>query len=268
MSTALFSRSELSFAPASPMMKNHLSLVSGEVHLWFAYPDQVNKKSLIDEYVAMLSVDEQDSYHRLQQPEHKQEYLVSHALLRTALSQYADNAPSDWQFLYNNFGKPSVLTTGQASLLRFNLAHTNGLAVCAISKTEVGVDVEYHSKSQALLDMADHYFSTAEVKELGCLPIDEQEAYFFRYWTLKEAYIKAKGEGLQIPSSDFGFQFSKTGKIIFIPPTEEQIDAEDWSFNSLLLAENYTAAIAVNSRENSLQIFRAIPGHSYEKQIQ
>lgn len=244
-----------------------LSLAPGEVHVWFAFSGQSENAHLIKRYEGMLCADELDSYQRLQQQEHKLEYLVSHALLRSTLSQYVDKDPADWQFLYNSHGKPSLAKSDSDLDLRFNTAHTNGLAVCAVSNMmELGIDVEFHSNAQALLEVADHYFSDREVAELAKLPKDEQERSFFRYWTLKEAYIKARGEGLAIPSSQLGFEFSSSGQISFaLPDSGAGMPSEQWSFHLLSPADNYTSGLAVLSASSTVRSFKAVPAESYEE---
>lgn len=247
------------------MTINHLTLLPGQVHFWYALPAQINTLVLINSYVKMLSDDELDCYNRLQQQEHKLEYLVCHALIRSVLSQYSNQQPSEWRFIYNDHGKPSLLVAEQPQPLKFNIAHTNGMAVCAIAHEELGVDVEYHSDNQALLEMADHYFSAKEVEKLEHQTDEQQQLSFFRYWTLKEAYIKARGEGLQIPSSDFSFEFLEADEIIFTPPTGAHTEAADWSFKTFSPAPDYTAAVAVKSPRCSVQLFQAIPGQTYQR---
>ncbi len=248
------------------MGQNHLTLNDREVHLWFTFTDSVEVASLDHRYKTLLSFDELESFKRLQQEEHKTEYLVSHALLRSCLSQYIDKAPQDWQFVRNNYGKPSVLIDDSPINLKFNLAHTKGLAVCAVSRDyELGVDVEYHSDPQAMLEMADHYFSETEINYMNRLPKAEQEKLFFRYWTLKEAYIKAKGQGLTDNlSTNFSFDFSDLNGVIFRPPVTESADeASNWSFHYCFPTERYTASVAVNVPHSNVRCFNAIPDNCY-----
>ena len=248
------------------MRGKNLFLAPGKLQLWYAFPDEINQPELLQQYEQMLSADEHDSYQRLQQHEHKREYLVSHALLRSCLSQYVDKQPSDWDFLYNDHGKPSVLIEDEGLDIQFNIAHTSGLVVCAISASaEVGVDVEFHSDSQALLEMADHYFSEKEIIALNRLSKTDQEISFFRYWTLKEAYIKAVGEGLLTPSADFSFEFDTTGGISFTPANSDALDVgSEWSFHVIDPVEDYTVGLAVHSAASTVSLFEAIPQHSFQ----
>ena len=72
---------------------------------------------------------------------------------------------------------------------------------------EVGVDVE-HIGRHLTHDIAGRFFAPNEVTDLRTLPEDDQQRVFFDYWTLKEAYIKARGFGLALPLGDFAFKLN------------------------------------------------------------
>ena len=92
-------------------------------------------------------------------------------------------------------GRPSLAPPFAATGLHFNLAHTHGLVVLAAGRVAgVGVDVEALGK-RVRLEVAERYFSAAEVAELSALPVDARAARFLRLWTLKESYLKATGQG-------------------------------------------------------------------------
>ena len=96
-------------------------------------------------------------------------------------------------------------SAGRLPDLRFNISHTDGLIACAVTiGREVGVDVE-HINRHLTHDVADRFFAPREVADLQSLPDEEQQRVFFDYWTLKEAYIKARGFGLALPLGDFAF---------------------------------------------------------------
>lgn len=230
-----------------------LVLAPTEVDLWFCAPPQLAAESLRG-YAQLLSDDEHERYRRLKFPQHQREYLASHALLRTALSCYcSEQAPESWRFTRNEFGKPAIANP-LAEPLQFNLSHTSGLTLCAIGReAEIGADVEFHANSQALLEVADHYFSEREVADLRALPADEQGDAFFRYWTLKESYIKAKGEGLSIPLDSFSFWFDED-QGIHCESAAGSLD-DSWSFALFRLSPEYTAAVSVQSQQVRFRLF-------------
>ena len=234
--------------------KQRLELASPQIDLWLCAPPQLAAGDSLRAYVELLNDDERERYRRLKFPQHQREYLASHALLRTALSCYADMDPVAWRFTRNEYGKPAI-ENPLAEPLQFNLSHTSGLTLCAIGRgAEIGADVEFHSNSQALLEVADHYFSEREVADLRGLPVDEQGDAFFRYWTLKESYIKAKGEGLSIPLDSFSFYFDERQRIHCEAAPGVSLDGA-WSFASFQLSPCYTAAVAVHSERVEFRLF-------------
>jgi 4'-phosphopantetheinyl transferase len=227
-----------------------------EVHLWFWLPERACETASLHEFEALLAADELSHYEHLRFPQHQREYLVSHAMVRKTLSQYRECEPQAWQFRRNPFGKPAL---ADGDPLRFNLSHTHGLALCAICHDgEIGVDVEFHANSQSLLDLADHYFSEREVADLNALPEAQRGAAFFRYWTLKEAFVKARGEGLSMPLDSFSFSIQPGGEIGL--DTGSASDDARWWFRSLQPHPAYTAAVALHRPERGeprLRLFTA-----------
>ena len=137
---------------------------------------------------------------------HRHTYLVSHALLRGALSQIVDITPDQWEFRVNAFGKPCIANPSPSYDIRFNLSHTTGMAVLAVAMNrELGVDVEHLGRLETNTDIAERFFAPEEVAELLAQPQDTQSMRFMQYWTLKESYIKAIGMGLSCPLDSFAF---------------------------------------------------------------
>lgn len=237
-------------------MTDFEQLSGGQVDLWFCVPQKIVEAGLEGYCESLLTTDEREHYQRLK-VDHRREYLVSRALLRTTLSHYLPGKPEEWQFRRNDFGKPELDSDmADAAALRFNLSHTNGLTLCAVgSAADLGVDVEFHANSQGLVEVADHYFSERELEGLRKLPAAEQEQAFFRYWTLKEAYIKARGEGLSIPLDSFSFILEEDDTLQFIPPLGNE--AGEWSFRLFHPSVEYTAAVAVQAPIQRARLFES-----------
>ena len=109
-------------------------------------------------------------------------------------------------------GRPEILDAPPGTPdLRFNISHTDGLIACAVTiGREVGVDVE-HIGRHLTHDVAGRFFAADEVTDLRGLPFEDQQRVFFDYWTLKEAYIKARGFGLALPLGEFRLQAEPAG---------------------------------------------------------
>ena len=133
----------------------------------------------------------------------RREYVTARSLVRTTLSRHADVDPRSWTFRTNAWGRPEI---SPPSELRFNVSHAEGIVVCAVTRgREIGVDVERIGRLTS--NVAEDFFARCEVAALRAMPLAAQPERFLEYWTLKEAYIKARGMGLALALDEFWFRF-------------------------------------------------------------
>jgi 4'-phosphopantetheinyl transferase len=173
-------------------------------------------------------------------------FIAAHALLRSMLSEAAGSPPGAWRYSLGRYGKPALAEGHRAGGLRFSLAHTHGLAACAIARDDIGVDVEA-SDRRADLEAVDQYLAPAEVLAVRTAPPERRRALFFRFWTLKEAFIKATGEGLHRDLASFSFTLDPP-RISFRPTDDggpHQDDPAGWRFAERRPREDRPLAIAV-----------------------
>lgn len=151
------------------------------------------------ELVAVLSPEERDYAARFHFERDRTSYVAAHGMLRVLLSDLiGDVEPRDWRFAAGVHGKPQ-LTHSRLTNVRFSISHTHGMAACAVAcGREVGVDVEAADRPPPFAIMAD-WFTPAEAAEIASRPIGSRADQFFFVWTLKEAYVKARGYGLRLP---------------------------------------------------------------------
>lgn len=209
-----------------------LLATSDRVDLWHARPEELLGESVRERALKLLAPEEQVRLEQFRQPKDRLLYLAGKVLTRMALSRYAAVPPGDWRFVAGPHGKPRLSEPGLESLgeLSFNLSHTRGMVAVAVARaTEVGVDVEDAARSVSL-DVARRFFSAVECEQLASTPVADQPRVFLAFWTLKEAYIKAKGLGLNLPLADFAFDLSKTREVTiqFAPWLED--DPSRWWF--------------------------------------
>ncbi len=201
------------------------------VHVDLVHCDEPEAWTQQEAYRALLSPDEHERMARLVFERDRRSFLITRALVRTMLSRYAPVRPAAWAFIENVHGRPEILDRPRGVPdLRFNLSHTDGLIACAVTiGREVGVDVE-HTRRRLTHDVAGRFFAPREVTDLKALPADQQDTVFFDYWTLKEAYIKARGFGLALPLADFAFTLAPPSapRITFEPSLED--DPATWQF--------------------------------------
>ena len=222
-----------------------LPLVDGRVDLWYALPETITDVAILDRYRALLTPEETAEAERFAFERDRHRFLVRRTLVRAVLSTYTDDDPRTWVFRPGEYGKPEVAEPAGVTL-RFNLSHTAGLAVCAVtSGRDVGVDVEELDGRRADLEVARRYFAPAEVAALEKFPQQRQHEAFFQFWTLKEAYLKARGMGLSIPLDDFASTLSedRPPAISFAAGCDD--DPGDWQFAQLRLQGRYQVAVAI-----------------------
>ncbi|MFT5888400.1 MAG: 4'-phosphopantetheinyl transferase [Zhongshania sp.] len=237
-------------------------LRAGHVDTWFCFTNDHRLNSRIELYEAMLSAAELQQYQQLKHADNARDYLVSRALLRTVLAEYCDFKPEELCFRVNDFGKPELDHAELLTSIQFNTAHTRGLTVCVVTQDNVvGVDVECRTESSGILSVADDYFSPLELQALKSRSAEQQLDYFYRYWTLKEAYIKARGEGLSVPLYDFSVLLDDDGEFKeFIGP-----EAERWDFSVLAQNTEYTASLAMGGKLGDFSFYNSVPlGPQYE----
>jgi len=229
-------------------MNNKLKLNPGEIHIWAAFPGQIQDKKLLTIYKSMMNQEEKARHKRFHFSKHRHKFLITRALVRTTLSRYWDIDPKNWQFSKNKYGRPEIILPPGMPPVRFNLSHTDGLVVCGIAlEYDIGVDVENTGRSSAASDIAKRYFTSSEVQDIFSVPEEKQAERFFYYWTLKEAYIKARGMGLSLPLEQFSFDISDISEkglsISFDPQLKD--DPVRWQFWLFKLTPAHCLAVSI-----------------------
>ena len=229
-----------------------LELPDEEVHVHVLRAPAGLEPALEEQYLALLTPEERARRARFYFPKGRTQYLLTRVLARVTLSLYADVAPSDWRFTPNAYGKPEITEPRDAlsRSLRFNLSNTEGLQACLVGRQrELGVDVEWTERRAEGFEIADRFFSSAEVAELGACPEHARSERFYYYWTLKEAYIKARGAGLSIPLDRFSFSLSEPN-IVFHDSAKFE-PGEHWQFGAHRLESQHILSYALRREQHA-----------------
>ncbi|NRA42203.1 MAG: 4'-phosphopantetheinyl transferase superfamily protein [Pseudomonadales bacterium] len=246
-------------------MPHSLTLADNQIDLWLCNPQDpcFASSALQTQYQHCLSDDEISKVARLRFAKHRHDALITRALVRDTLSHYLPDEPHQLAFVSEAKGKPK-LSQPKHSGLWFNLSHTEGLIVCAVSKLpQLGVDCEQLTRDNEILAIAQRYFSTSETAELFSLAPEHQRSRFFDYWTLKESYIKACGQGLAIPLDHFSFSIDDEGGSYHLGQCKQAIsiafDAarqdQPAAWQSQLLYPSHQLRIALSVKQASQQPF-------------
>ena len=167
---------------------------SDQISLYLGLLDSIDTPQAHAACFATLSSAEKQRAECFVFERHRRQYIFAHGLLRVALSSFAPQVkPSEWSFVVNRYGRPYIAAPAIAQTLYFSLSHTEGCVACVVSGCEaVGVDVEEVHARQSLLEIAWSNFSREEIDALRALDSSDVVGRFFDYWTLKEAYLKAR----------------------------------------------------------------------------
>jgi 4'-phosphopantetheinyl transferase len=218
-----------------------------ELHLWRLCLSNLEAK--VSELRPLLSEEEKARADRYIRSSDGAKFTAGRAVLRLILAQYLCLKPGEIVISTGEFGKPYVSKPFNINDLAFNLSHSGAVCLVAVGYgREIGVDVEKLRDDVAVEDLATRYFSREEVAELQALPNGLRRLGFFLCWTRKEAYVKAKGLGLQIPLDRFSVSLTP-GQPAEIRGTE----AGRWTILSFEPEPGHVAAVAAKGEVVSVK---------------
>ena len=229
-----------------------MKLSPATVYLWFTFVEEIQDNKLMAEYRRLLPAAELKKLERYRFDRHKKRYLVGRALIRTILSSRTGVAPAQIMLAREAHGRPYLPPSGQGPALQFNLSYTDGLVAAAlVAEGRIGVDVEYRSRNTDCLEIAQRYFSPSEYTELQQLPEIQMKERFFELWTLKEAYVKARGLGLNLALDKVNFNFSdnSSDQITVASPTMSK--GKCWHLRLLNPSPEHKAALCVGQETDA-----------------
>lgn len=240
-----------------------IALAEGDAHVWYARTAECDSPALRARYQALLSAEERARLERFAFDHLKLEYLVTRALCRTVLSAYVrDIAPSGWRFCVNAHGRPEIDAGGVAPPLRFNLSNARSVVACVVTRhADAGIDVEETARNNDLDGIAESCFSASERRALLALPPAHRRERFFELWTLKEAYIKARGLGLSLDLGRVSFDPSSRPVTVAFDSSLSD-NARDWQFELLEIGASHRMAVAIHCLERGpfrIQIRQIVP---------
>ena len=228
---------------AWPLRPGEPTLDDAEVHVWAFVLHQPPEK--LAPLAELLSEDERARAVERRAGPVRDHYIAGRGGLRLLVGRYLRLAPERLQFAYGRHGKPE-LAGAEAGALHFNLAHSGGLALLAVTRAApLGVDVERVRPMRDAAQLAERFFSPRESAALKQIPAAELDAAFFQLWTRKEAFVKVSGAGITASLSKFEVTFRSE-----VPPRVVVVDGDPiagavWTLCGLSPAAGYVGALAV-----------------------
>ena len=230
-------------------------LGSDEVHVWRAFLDE--PPAQIDGFLHTLGAKEQTRAERFYFQRDRERFITAHGVLRAILGLYLNRAPECLSFRYGSHGKPALAWEHAGDALHFNMSHSHGVALYAIARgREVGIDLELIRYDLEVEQIAERFFSHSEMETLQALPRRFRKCAFFLGWTRKEAYIKARGEGLSLPLDQFEVSLIPGEPAALLCTRPDSDEARRWSLKEVTVSSGYVAALAVEGRGWSLSCWQ------------
>jgi len=216
--------------PAVPSVTRRGDL--GLVDIWSLRYTVEEIADLVRLWSQRLPPEERARARRFHFSKDRSQYIAARALIRTALSRYAAPRPSDWRFTSGPFGRPTISIPLVKPSIYFNLSHTDGLIVCAVSVAHeaVGIDVERRDRACMCMELSDVAFSQDELCVLEGLPHHERALECLVRWTLKESYAKAIGIGLRASFDRMSFELTGSDIRLPVATRESERSVSGWRF--------------------------------------
>lgn len=175
----------------------------------------------------------------------RRRYIAGRAGLRRALASVLAIKPRMVEFCYGTYGKPA-LANRETPRLHFNFSHSGDWALLALSaERPLGVDIEQVRPVPDMLTLAERFFSPSETSALQACADSDRAALFFRFWTCKEAFLKATGAGLQQPLTSLTLELADDHAAGFL--TDAKAERLPYTLAILTLAAGYPGALVVPS---------------------
>lgn len=223
-----------------------------EVHVWSAWLDQL--ASSVATFESLLSSDERERVERLMTETDQHRFTVSRGMLRLLLSHYISQSPDHLVFCYGPSGKPMLDRTRHMIPLQFSVSHSEDLALYAFAwNAALGIDVERCRPVSYQEKMVRRFFTPREQEEWKALPDHQRQAGFFRCWTRKEAYLKARGTGLT-----WSLRAPRKVEVSLAPQEPaallavEDDELDRWTIWSLEPAPGFCGALVVEGRSRKM----------------
>lgn len=221
-----------------------------EVHLWFAAVAELENPNHSAASWAVLSADEKHHAARFHFERDRNSFLTSRSLRRHVLSHYAAVEPNQWQFTSNQYGRPRIAHPLTDEPIEFNTSKSGDIVVCAVTRGIcVGVDIERVDRPVPV-GVAESTFAPSEIAALQKLPLTDRNKRFLTHWTLKEAYVKARGLGLSIPLDSVAFNISDSTRQNVYLESSAANDCDKWQFALLSPTLSHIAAVCIRRQRD------------------
>ena len=210
-----------------------------EVDIWHGELDL--KPADCGYFSAFLDKTELEYANRINNQIVRLRFLETRARLRMILSHYLNQPADSLRLCKAEHGKPYLPDFPE---LAFNLSHTgNYLALAVTRNAEIGLDIEQPRPRKNLSGLAEKCFAGNELSYWRQLPESSRLSTFFRFWTAKEAFVKATGRGIGLGLNQCAVDYETWTGFLTVP--EDYSPASAWFLRCFGLTDSVCGAIAI-----------------------
>lgn len=222
-----------------------------QIHIWFVNFDVSEDK--ITFLSSFLSEDEILKASKFKFKKDKNCSIITRGALRLLSGEYLNLNPKDIKFKYGEYGKPYF---NMETELKFNVSHSGNMAVIGfVLNDDIGVDIEEIKTDFEVFDIASNYFSKLEIETLNELPKEKHVECFYRCWTRKESFIKAKSQGLSFPLDSFSVSIHSDKKAELLETKWDEKEKSTWKLFTFSPHQNYIGAVSVQNKITNIEYF-------------
>lgn len=222
-----------------------LELLTHHVDIWLT--STALEEEQVRTYAKHLSKAERARAQKFRSRTGYREYIVTRGLLRQVLSETAGLDLAGVDFRYGEHGKPCLGTLVSGETVAFNVSHSHGLALVALTLGgRLGVDLEKIRPEVEWRELAGRYFSEAENRALEARHGEDGRKAFFACWTRKEAFVKALGAGVSYGLKQFDVSVGLEEDYAALTLRSQDEDAAGWLVKNLPVPDSHVAALAVD----------------------
>ena len=226
-------------------------IYSNEVHVWRVFVGLTTVQ--IENLQEILSSDELTRAGRFHFERDQKRFIAARGILRKILAHYLDKKPHDIRFDYSDNGKPVLASKSGCDTICFNLSHSGEFALYAVTPEQnIGIDIERIREDVDMDQISQRFFSPTDISSLNQIQKNNWPEIFFQYWTRKEAFLKAMGDGMSFPMEqcDVSLINGRVLSPIILPANNEK--SSSWYVKDLFPCPGYAAAIAVEDGDSDI----------------
>jgi 4'-phosphopantetheinyl transferase len=237
----------------------------GEIHVWPLA--LIGTETARASFASLLSEEERARAGRYYFERDRKSFVFARGQMRHLLALYCGADAASLRFSAGPSGKPELASDQPfARGISFNLTHSAGRGILAVSGGRaLGVDLESHERKTDVLAIASRYFFASELAAINSAAPEERVAEFFRFWTAKEAVIKAQGTGLGAPLDSFRVDLSQPGMSAVETFDVSHIDA-GWFLQTLPCEAGWSAAVVAKGNDWRVEL-KGQPGVASERSV-